>query len=318
MLKNGTEKCRLPSGSRSILDIDCKDPRETQNLKQTYKYFSNRDIHKFGKSILGDDKSFLSIKQVSKGVNLSPSEKFKQVLNYHKKLVSKQATSTVSTTTLPIASYSLNNEYSSLGFSLSSGDINNDRTDDILIGSPVYSDPNAYQTGAAFLVLSVNKSSVPLVTKNLDENTSLVFRPPYSTDSRRSRFGHATIILDINQDGYEDIIISAPSYGLESLEYQGRVFIYFGGSGHFANVSIEITCTSFKYCNLGWSLSKGDVNGDGFDDLVVSSPFAGTCAEQCGFLGVLFSSKNQIERVIDAADLDYVLTGNMGYLRTFF
>ncbi len=197
------------------------------------------------------------------------------------------------------------NEYANLGFSLSAGDINNDRTDDLLIGSPIFSHANAYQTGAAFLVLSVANSSVPLETLNLDTDASLVFRPPSGVE--RARFGHATLILDINQDGHQDIIIAAPSYGLASLDYNGRVFIYFGGQ--LETVSVEITCNSFKYCNLGWSMSKGDVNGDGYDDLVVSSPFAATC----GYLGVLFSTKAPLRRVIDAAELDYVLTGRMSY-----
>ena len=39
-------------------------------------------------------------------------------------------------------------------------------------------------------------------------------------------------------------------------------------------------------------MNKGDIDGDNNDDLIISSPYAGTCKQQCGFVGVLFSKKS--------------------------
>lgn len=40
-------------------------------------------------------------------------------------------------------------------------------------------------------------------------------------------------------------------------------------------------------------MSKGDVDGDQIDDLLIGSPYASTCGAQCGIVGVLFSRKKR-------------------------
>ena len=64
---------------------------------------------------------------------------------------------------------------------------------------------------------------------------------------------------------------------------------------------------------MGWFLTTGDVNGDNHTDILISSPYASTCADQCGYLGVLFAAKKEFNSVIKANDLDFVIYGNMAY-----
>jgi len=40
------------------------------------------------------------------------------------------------------------------------------------------------------------------------------------------RFGYATAIVDVNADGVNDLVVSAPSVGSPTLDYFGRVMIY--------------------------------------------------------------------------------------------
>jgi hypothetical protein len=55
------------------------------------------------------------------------------------------------------------------------------------------------------------------------------------------------------------------------------------------------------------------VNGDGNDDLVISSPYANTCQEQCGLVAVLLSKKANFTSTIDVGRLDWQIEGHMPY-----
>ena len=75
---------------------------------------------------------------------------------------------------------------------------------------------------------------------------------------------------DVNGDGYSDIIIGAPLFS-NLYSYGGRAYIYFGG----INVNtIPDVILSGNASNLyfGASVSSaGDVNGDGFSDVIVGA-----------------------------------------------
>lgn len=93
------------------------------------------------------------------------------------------------------------------------------------------------------------------------------------------------------------------------------MYVYLGNqySNFSSEPSFRITCKSVRYCNLGWSLIKGDVNSDGNDDLIISSPYANSCSEQCGLVAVLLSRKTAPSSDIDLQNLDWILTGQMKY-----
>jgi hypothetical protein len=55
------------------------------------------------------------------------------------------------------------------------------------------------------------------------------------------------------------------------------------------------------------------VNGDGNSDLIIASPYANTCSEQCGLVAVLLSKKSNFTSVIDVGRLDWILDGHMPY-----
>lgn len=49
-----------------------------------------------------------------------------------------------------------------------------------------------------------------------------------------------------------------------------------------------------QYCNLGFSLTVGDVNHDGNPDLLMGAPFAPTGGEQVGMIKALLASKDNL------------------------
>ena len=144
-----------------------------------------------------------------------------------------------------------------------------------------------------------------------DTSAAYELMPPPGTIS--SRFGHAVVVLDLNQDGFNDLIVSAPSFGLQNISYQGVVYVYLGNSKqrYDNEPSITIRCQKTRFCNLGWLLTKGDVNSDNQDDLIISSPYANSCQDQCGLVAVLISKKTNFSSVLDLDQLDLILEGSL-------
>ncbi|MBK7253160.1 MAG: FG-GAP repeat protein [Ignavibacteria bacterium] len=75
---------------------------------------------------------------------------------------------------------------------------------------------------------------------------------------------------DVNGDGFDDVIIGAPKNNAGGI-LSGRAYIFFGGT--VINNSVDVILTGGAVNNyLGSSVSSaGDVNGDGYDDVIVGA-----------------------------------------------
>ena len=92
----------------------------------------------------------------------------------------------------------------------------------------------------------------------------------------------------MNGDGFDDVIIGAPFAADSDSEYfQGESYVVFGKASWAGTPSLDLADVGrnqgFRLIGIdqrdesGWSVSSaGDVNGDGFDDLIVGAPFAPT------------------------------------------
>lgn len=142
--------------------------------------------------------------------------------------------------------------YESLGWSLSTaGDVNGDGYDDLIAGGVSYNSLN----GRAILYDYFMKGEV---------KADRVMTGEFIFDQFG---GDVSDAGDLNGDGYGDIVVS--SYGFNNNA--GRAYVYYGGAS--PNVAPDLILNGEAISNVfGSSVSSaGDVNGDGFDDLLIGA-----------------------------------------------
>ncbi len=184
-----------------------------------------------------------------------------------------------------------------LGISVSAaGDVNNDGYDDVIIGaSDMYGQAH---TNYAKVISGIDGSEL----YTFDETKEGVL------------FGYAVSGAgDVNNDGYDDVIVGA-ALNRDSLSEPHYARVYSGIDG-----SVLFTLTGRFPDGLGSSVSDvGDINGDGYDDLLVGAYLnnryeynGGSAHIYSGFDGALLysfygdqSSKHFGGTVNAAGDLD--------------
>ncbi|MEP2610380.1 MAG: putative Ig domain-containing protein, partial [Cyclobacteriaceae bacterium] len=119
---------------------------------------------------------------------------------------------------------------------------------------------------------------------------------------------------DVNGDGIDDILIGAKGKGLYNPS-SGATYVIFGAAGSFPS-SLDI---NDLYSNgngfliegnsnnsSGYSVSSaGDVNGDGFDDILIGAPYASVGGyDYVGLTYVVFGKSEAFDFINQVSDLD--------------
>jgi hypothetical protein len=139
------------------------------------------------------------------------------------------------------------------------GDLNGDGYADILIAAVGY----ASQTGRVYVYLGGPTGPAT--------QADLTLTGP---DGAGGYFGRPAISAgDVNGDGYADVIITA--YGIDANT--GRAYLYLGGPTGLATMpAVVLAGPDGAGGNFGYAVAgAGDVDGDGYGDIVVGADGAG-------------------------------------------
>ncbi|MBN1422577.1 MAG: FG-GAP repeat protein [Planctomycetes bacterium] len=174
------------------------------------------------------------------------------------------------------------------------GDVNGDGLDDLAFRKsrarslPVFTGISL--TDPAAITVFYGRGDMPSavdVDALFQDPSGLLIHPRDS--ERASRFGTAPVGADINGDGFSDVILSTPGARVPGTFQSGLVYVLFGGPGLPATVSVadigsgipgsafflssraDLPETSPSRLGSGMA-SIGDVDRDGFDDILLSAP----------------------------------------------
>jgi VCBS repeat-containing protein len=157
----------------------------------------------------------------------------------------------------------------------SAGDVNGDGFADLLIGAR-YASPNGFWTGATYVVFGkASGFAANLSLSSLDGSNGFRISGVASTERSGTSVASAG---DVNGDGFADVIIGATGH---VGKYVASYVVFGKASGFAANLNLSnlngsngfsISGAEFYGYSGNSVRSTGDVNGDGFADVIIGAP----------------------------------------------
>jgi len=155
-----------------------------------------------------------------------------------------------------------------LGYSITWGKFSNSEYGDLISGAP--RDAGLKGRIAIYTVQSQNNKPTSLLYITEINN------PDDRPDEIGSYYGATVCAVDLNDDGYDDLLVGAPRYS--SNRDEGRVYVYMntgkGAGGIILDLQSErLDGESSIGALFGSTIVKiGDINNDGFLDVAVGAP----------------------------------------------
>jgi hypothetical protein len=157
------------------------------------------------------------------------------------------------------------------------GDVNGDGRADVIVGAPQANSNGRAGSGSAYVVFgTAAPTNVDLVALG---------QAGFRIDGAAAGDEAGTAVAgagDVNQDGHADVIVGARFAGNNRRPYSGSAYVVFGRAEPGTVDLVALDQAGFRIDGAaesdlaGWSVAGvGDVNGDGWTDVMVGARFAG-------------------------------------------
>lgn len=169
------------------------------------------------------------------------------------------------------------------GFAVDAGDVNGDGIDDAVIGAPTAKVNGATQTGEVYVLYG--NASIRGATINLSSASSATI---ITGATGWEHLGWSVAVGDINSDGYADVIAGAMPDGTGIFSGSGKAYVVYGrpdlpgdtiqvaegSASEGQTLILNLATDGYSIPNkLAFSAASGDIDGDGYDDVILGAPY---------------------------------------------
>ena len=171
------------------------------------------------------------------------------------------------------------------GQGLGAGDINGDGYHDFIIGAYRWHD----YTGKVHVLFGPPPLSA---TVDISATADATFLGTSASDA----LGYSPASGDFNGDGCDDLFLGAMNASPAGRQWAGSVYVVSGceipyGAHTISDVA-DLTLQGSEGDRAGWSLASGDVNYDGYADLLIAAPFADLGGNDSGAVYVVLGGQD--------------------------
>jgi hypothetical protein len=184
----------------------------------------------------------------------------------------------------------------------SAGDVNGDGIADIVVGAPGAESGAEADAGESYVIFGkASWADTPVFDPaNLDGSNG--FRLVGAHTGNRSGYSVSSA-GDVNGDGFDDLIVGSP------YDSAGEAYVVYGKANWQGTSALDLGALDGTdgFALIGASghsvASAGDVNSDGFDDLIIGAPFDGNGGRSYVVFGGNFNGAATVQMASAADEL---------------